>query len=302
MDVTCIFDYPYEWENIGSVYTCTVKDFIVRIPNENVTNILGTHQDGKTNADVKKLNINKQICEFLPFGFEKFFPNLDGLRVAQSGLAALSQHDISVHPKLRNCDMFNNVLTSLDSELFAKNPALEYLYFGDNQLRKIGYGIFKPIAKLSKAVFQGNYCITKNANYQNEVAALQAAINEKCSSTDYRVTEAEKKIAQLLKEKEKEDKRIEQLESEEKNWKENEDSSSSFFLWIFAIIIGLLATGSAIFYFLKNKPIYLFRNKDVDTDSVVGIIPYNDMNQSEATAPFENGMTNLAFNIRQENC
>lgn len=55
--VTCDFGYPYDWENIGSVYTCVVKNFSVRIPHENVTKILGEYQEGKTHAQHSGTNL-----------------------------------------------------------------------------------------------------------------------------------------------------------------------------------------------------------------------------------------------------
>lgn len=88
LEINCNFQIV-EWENMGLVYTCSVMNLTVTIPNENVTAIVGEHTIGESNNDVKKLNINRQTCEFLPQGFEKFFPNLEGLRIAQSGLVSL---------------------------------------------------------------------------------------------------------------------------------------------------------------------------------------------------------------------
>lgn len=88
LEINCNFQIV-EWENMGLVYTCSVMNLTVTTPNENVTAIIGVHTTGESNNDVKKLNINRQTCEFLPQGFEKFFPNLEGIRVAQSGLVSL---------------------------------------------------------------------------------------------------------------------------------------------------------------------------------------------------------------------
>lgn len=74
-------------------------------------------------------NIQEQTCEFLPRGFEKFFPNLEGLRVATCGLVSLAHWDLRVFPKLRNCEMFHNYLMMLESDFFKYNPQLEYLTF-----------------------------------------------------------------------------------------------------------------------------------------------------------------------------
>lgn len=253
--VTCAFGYPFEWEKIGEVYTCTVQNFSVAIPNENVTGVIGAHEAGKTNLDVKKLNIANQYCEFLPRGFENFFPNLEGLRVAQSRLVSLTQHDIRVWPQLRNVDMFNNYLIVLDSDLFEKTPHVEYLYFGDNQLAKIGYDIFQPLQKLTKAVFQGNTCVRLNADYVEEVQRLQKAINDNCSPKTPWSVERAAKITQLEEIRKKDDelirKYLEEKHQLEHQLKDERESSSTF--WIFFVLFLLTLLGSVAFYVVKYQ-------------------------------------------------
>lgn len=181
LTVTCDFSRQ-SWANMGSVYTCSVKDLTVTTREVEVTEIEGEHFDEHDNSHVKKLNIQGQDCEYLPKGFEKFFPNLEGLRVAQSNLVSIQQSDLSVHPNLRNCDMFNNKLTVLDEDLFAKNPKLEYLYFGDNGIKSVGHDILASLQHLHTAVFQGNECIKENANSHDDMQALQKILNRECGA------------------------------------------------------------------------------------------------------------------------
>lgn len=296
LDINCDF-YDDEWAILGNVYTCSVKNLITTNPNENVTNIIGTHDKGKTNEHVKKLNIQKQTCEFIPRGFEKFFPNLEGLRVAQSELTSLSQSDLSVFPKLRNCDMFNNFLSLLEENLFAKNPHLEYLYFGDNRIRGVGYNILKPLSKLKKAIFQGNFCVNKNADSMSEVGALQKKLNDECTGHEYeslikKLEEEKRKEERLMKKNEEEERKLNELVLKESS--ENE-KSSSVFLWLFFLIL-FLAVISLVYYFA----LYKRQNKGRDSDSVTGFLPpYSEM-AHEPTAPNDNGnyvsgATNLSF-------
>jgi hypothetical protein len=286
IDVFCEFGFPYEWENIGNVYACTVKNLTVTVLNENVTNIIGTHEKGKTNSDVHKLNIaSSNTCEFLPRGFEKFFPALTGLRIAQAGLVSLTKHDISVFPKLRNCDMFNNRLTILGSDLFEGTPQLDYLYFGDNQLEEIGYDILKPLKNLRKAVFQGNRCIGKNANQRSEIASLQERMNEHCASS----------VDKEFREKEEENREKEEENRELKdhlNAKNDESDFSSVITLLFIIVLILCGAILGVLFVLKQKRV------NSDSDSVTNFIhKYSDMN-NEASAPYENvenGVENLDF-------
>lgn len=288
LDITCDF-YDDEWAMLGNVYTCSVKNLTTRILNENVTNIFGTHSEGRSNKDVIKLNIQKQTCEFLPRGFEKFFPNLEGLRIAQSGLVALTQSDLSVFPKLRNCDMFNNYLNALESEIFANCPLLEYLYFGDNQIRTVGYNILKPLKNLKKAIFQGNVCSVQNAQSKVEIVALQKALNRECSTGDEfenllkEYEEQKQKAEEFMRKYEEDDRKLNELVNKKVSEK---NGSSSILLWACALI-ALLVTISLIYagknlckitYFAKLKR----GNKARDTDSVTGFLPpYSEMCQEE---------------------
>lgn len=299
--VTCEYGYPYEWEKIGSAYTCSTKNFNSTLPNENVTSVVGTHDVGKTNDDVRKLNIYRQICEFLPRGFEKIFPNLEGVRVAQSGLVSLTQFDLRVYPKLRSCDMFNNRLRTLDADLFAESPLVEYLYFGDNSLYRIGYDIFVPLKSLSKAIFQGNNCIRKNAETAADVPDLQKAVNTYCSPPDSRVTVREQKIRKLEEQRKNDALKIKQLQEEDARLeaiiqKNGENSSSSSTFWmIFVFILFLLTAVAAALYLIRFRGIQI--NKAEDTES---FFQASIEREEETMQPYENGGTNLSFEPFQQ--
>lgn len=272
IDVFCEFGYPYEWENIGNVYTCTVKNMTIMIPNENVTNIIGTHEKGKTNLDVRKLNIaNPNRCLFIPAGFEKFFPNLTGLRVAQADLVSLTHDDLKWFPKLRNVDMFNNDLRTLSSDLFESTPKVDYLYFGDNMISEIGYDIFKPLKNLRKAVFQGNSCIHLNANIKTEIPSFQEKINKNCAKETYFEVQ---KIKEMEREAEEEAQKL-----KEHMEKQKDDDSSLFTIWIFSIFIVGLAVSAA--YFCKKNS----QRKQNDRESVKNFF----VRQSETEDDLENG-------------
>lgn len=180
LTIKCVFGYEY-WENLGRVYTCSVEDLSYsQSDSERVTDVVGVHDAGHSNNDVVKLNIRDQFCEIVPKGFEKFFPKLEGLRIASSDLVSLRQSDISVFPKLRNCDIYNNKLTKLYANLFEKNPNLEYLYFGFNSIKEVGTDILKPLKQLKTANFRDNNCISKIAENRHEIDQLQERLNDDC--------------------------------------------------------------------------------------------------------------------------
>lgn len=262
---------------MGDVYTCSVMDLNVQASDTNVAKVNGEHLDGKSNKDVLKLNIENQECIFLPHGFEKHFPNIEGLRVAASMLVELTQSDISVFPKLRNCDMFNNNIEVLERNLFEKNRDLEYLYFGDNRIRSVGYNILKPLTKIHTVVLQFNKCIDKNVYSPTEMTTFQQTLNEKCST----LTETD---ARKLNEIEEELSRDGKL--------------STLGLWIVSVLILITVVAAAGFVWKKRRD-----NKPGDTESIAGFLPaYNEIFLEATDNEFyDNGSTNLSRNNQVRN-
>lgn len=116
LEVECDYGYPYDWKFIGKVLTCTIKGIKVLEKNENITKVIGDLPlDESTNDtisltlnDVKLVNIVGSQCQFFPAGFEKFFPNLEGIRVGGSRLTSLTHENLMVFPKLRYVDVWHN--------------------------------------------------------------------------------------------------------------------------------------------------------------------------------------------------
>lgn len=212
---------------------------------------------GQGNGDVEKLNIDSQTCEFLPIRFEKFFPNLQGLRVASSGLLSVRQSDLSVFPKLRNCDMFSNKLIVLEKDLFARNPLLEYLYFGFNKIEKVDPNILDSLDNLKKVVFQDNKCIETNAYGPEYIENVKLALKIYCDELSKEATV----LQDLIYEKERRNK-IEDGDANEDSTESfyNERGSMNIFVWVVALI-ALIAASVAVVYLLKRKRAGQFKSR-----------------------------------------
>lgn len=213
---------------------------------------------GQGNGDVEKLNIDSQTCEFLPIQFEKFFPNLQGLRVASSGLLSLRSTDLSVFPKLRNCDMFSNQLIVLEKDLFAKNPLLEYLYFGFNKIEKVDPNILDPLNNLKKVVFQDNKCIEINAYEPEYIDSVKLALKVYCTELSKDATV----LQDLIYEKERRNK-IEEGDVNDDSTEsyDNERRPMNIFVWVLASIALIAAVSVAVVYFLKWRRAGQFKSR-----------------------------------------
>lgn len=186
LDVTCDFN-DLQWPTVGTKYSCSVKSFSSDERSAQITNVRGGHQPRKSNSDVKFLDIkslrlNAGIwgLQELSKGFENFFPNIEGLRVANTRLSGISKSDIRVFPKLRHLDLSNNDFVRIESDLFEENLEIKFLNFRNNKLFIIGHDIFKPLKNLTKAFFLRNACIDQDASENSQITALQATINLNC--------------------------------------------------------------------------------------------------------------------------
>lgn len=245
--IECNFRHK-TWENIGISYTCDVENLHVTTPNQKVTGIKGDHLQGQGNDDVEKLNIDSQTCEFLPIRLEKFFPNLQGLRVASSGLLSLRSTDLSVFPKLRNCDMFSNQLIVLEKDLFAKNPLLEYLYFGFNKIEKVDPNILDSLDNLKKVVFQDNRCIEINAYEPEYIENLKLGLKVYCTELSKEATV----LQDLIYEKERRNKIEDDVNDDSTERDDNERGAMNISIWVVALI-ALIAASVAVVYLLKRR-------------------------------------------------
>lgn len=248
---SCI-DIKYEftyttWENLGRVYTCSVLNLNVESDDETVTSANGNHLDElHNNNDVTKLNIQNQRCNYLPKGLEKLFPNLEGLRIASSGLKILRQSDISVFLNLRNCDVFNNLLTTLDADLFARNPKLEYLYFGSNRIEQVGSNILNPLKSLKKVNFDDNACIRFVAETSNDLPKLKLLLEKDCPLKNLVAVTDASGIVETP----------DSVQATETSTKIIAEKTSNWFLWIVGLS-SLIVTVGVIFYFFKYNRNYM---------------------------------------------
>lgn len=241
------YEFSYTtWENLGRVYTCSVVNLNVESDDTTVTSTTGTQlSELHNNNDVTKLNIQSQRCVYLPKGLEKLFPNLEGLRIASSGLKVLRQSDISVFQNLRNCDVFNNRLTTLDADLFARNSNLEYLYFGSNSIEQVGKNILSPLKNLKKANFDDNPCIRFVAETSNEFPQLQRLLEKDCPMKDSVTVTAATEIIQTPDST--------QATQTTQAKKFTTEKTSNWFLWIVALSTLIVTVGVICYFFKYNR-------------------------------------------------
>lgn len=166
-------------------YQCKAKSLSVS-GHQKVEKVSGGHERGKTNDDVKLINLKEISTERLPGDFQKHFKNLEGIFAFSMGLTKLVKEDLSSYPKLTYVDFSSNKIVTLPSNLFEGNLKLEWIDFSSNYLQQIGVKLLDPLTKLNYADFESNRCIDYRAwdktnierELKKELKAIKCALHD----------------------------------------------------------------------------------------------------------------------------
>jgi hypothetical protein len=183
LSVSC----SYEVKDIKGIfdeksYCCNFKWPQVNV-RENVTQVIGKHNHGKKNDDVRGLIAGSRFKKF-PAGFNLFFKNLELISCPEVGLESLTNSDLKVFPKLRVIDFANNEIETLEKSVFQDNLNLEKIFLKNNKISLVVYNLLKPLTKLTVVNFLDNPCISIKADKQKEIEDLRHDLNLRCVDYD----------------------------------------------------------------------------------------------------------------------
>jgi Leucine rich repeat len=168
------------WTLIGNQYGC---DPTVTIKNRGnvLVEVSGSHMTGKSNSDVKILDVwsQKSLLQ-MPKNIESFFPNLIGIEFANGNISSISVDDLKAFPNLKVLSFGYNLLTSLDGNLFIQNPKLQWISFSDNKITNVGYNLLSGLNELDQVYFNDNPCVNKVATTPFELSELKSFLRTSC--------------------------------------------------------------------------------------------------------------------------
>ncbi|KAG5679141.1 hypothetical protein PVAND_008733 [Polypedilum vanderplanki] len=178
----------YSLPIIGSVYEC----YTTNIPTSSgitVTNVTGTHLDGKNNNDVTSVQINGNwILSFVPRNFSNFFPNIKAILIYYTTIETLFGDEFDEFPQLEFLAFYYFNLTTISSKLFEKTPKMVYVDFGYNMIERVGHDLFTPlnVTQLQSVYFHNNRCINRYVQNGNTTAIISLIneLREKCPFND----------------------------------------------------------------------------------------------------------------------
>jgi hypothetical protein len=178
----------YFGERHGYFYACATKN--TEFPSDRtVTSVTGTHQAGKTNADVKAIYIRgHRTIAFFPRGLTNFFPNLAAIDFNQAAFDTLHGDELDEFgPRLLWLFMDSSNLTTISSRLFEATPNVVYVGFSFNlMLERVGRDLFTPldVTQLEQVGFDMSGCMNRVATNQFEIIVIIDELKMRCPFDD----------------------------------------------------------------------------------------------------------------------
>lgn len=183
-ELNCKFE-GVGWDDvIDTAFTCNVQNLNLTQPKILITKLSGELPVGKSNGNVNTILIFEQICEFLPVGIENFFKGIEGIAIQKSSLKRITKSDLQPFKDLRSLSLFENKLTSLESNLFMFNPKLKIISLFSNQLVHIHPNMFNGLNDLKRIYMTANPCINDNAENHEKIEQLKSKLKDACRATD----------------------------------------------------------------------------------------------------------------------
>lgn len=166
---------------IGNLYTCTAG-ILPSDGGRNVSDVTHRHLVGRDNDDVQALFIDESIA-FTPRNIHSFFPNLVAFTIYNKNTAELTRESLKGLNDLRLFEFSYNSLRIVEPDLFIENPKIEWIHFGNNPIRHVGFNVFDNLQNLKSLYLDNTACIDELAINPVDLDILKFRILVNCPPT-----------------------------------------------------------------------------------------------------------------------
>lgn len=143
------------WVVTAVTYHCNIAN--QAIP-DNIEYIGGNHLVNRTNKNVRGASIVNGVMQNFPQGFEKVYPNIEGILISKMLLKEIRDDDFINLPKIRILGFNGNRLKVIGENVFKHNPKLEYLDFRGNIITHFEPAVFNHLTILRYFYPNQNLC------------------------------------------------------------------------------------------------------------------------------------------------
>lgn len=142
-NITCRF------KETDDGYTCAGHGLIIKSAGNQKISWTGSHDNGKTNANVESLLIKDQETQFLPSDVGKTFTALTSLIVDASKLQKIGSKDFATLTKLEKVAITGNQIKTIEGKAFDALTNLKSLNLRNNQIGILPAKIFFQLNQLT---------------------------------------------------------------------------------------------------------------------------------------------------------
>lgn len=153
MELHCIF-YSHKFDASYNCYRCLITNR--EIPANKNLNLIGQHENNKTNYNVTHVEFNNCKVKKIPQNLMKTFPSLKVLKIVNSELREISKEDLIGYKNIERliCDF--NEIEFLPGNLFEDFQNLELISFRGNELKMIEPDILDGLQNLQHVNIRDN--------------------------------------------------------------------------------------------------------------------------------------------------
>lgn len=147
-----------------------------------LNDVTGDHLRGKSNLNVLGLVIRDQNVTKIPGNITRsdLLPNIIAIIWRNSNLQTIIADDLEQFPKLEVLSINQNLVTTLDGNLFMFTRSLRSVGFYKNNIRHVGANLLTKLSDLEIVNFEANPCVNTQAATKQEISILNVDLPRSC--------------------------------------------------------------------------------------------------------------------------
>lgn len=178
--INCHYEY-FGTSPLSKIYTCLGTIVSCGEGCSDLVEVRGSHLQNRSNEDVEGLFIQEQQLKNFPANVTFFFPNIRHIDLQGNVISEIKMtHLEQFGAKLNYLNLKNNVITSIDEDIFKHSFGIASINFDGNNIRYITEALTFP-SSIQYLNFEHNECIDEIYDGKSDANTIIDAIIINCS-------------------------------------------------------------------------------------------------------------------------